>query len=378
MANKITHTQIIDPDGKVIPLNKTYAKGVYPHITDGTFLPFLASNFGQIQDPTALKFGKTITILGRVKRAFDGYLDNQNDGDGVNNTIKDMPAVQRRVYKVSESSPLEAGSIILLPKEDYAKIGFTNIISDEVEHYKSGARLGLRQYGLSQIINSALNYKQYKNDGKGGENDSSLTVSDATTIDELVEEIGNNATSYVVGNQLDEEKLYEQDAIIKIVNAIGERYAEIGINIDEYHPTITSGIKADDIICITTKKVMNSASNTSRHTQMYKLPSGIETQITSISKIRFVDDPLVKQYLDGKARMIFIKASAYAIVKEMVEGKNYLGVVSRGTDRALKVKKFDGTVETLNLTINDTTLAFNHTLYFGEKLKGTAFVVRVK
>ncbi len=364
--------KVLLPDGTAIPLNKNYAKGRSISPAKSTFLPLISKDFNGLQNTAAASIGKTIQLTAEIKNTIV-WNTNNNDGTSGDSTNKSLLAEEERIYNVAEMSPIISSKIILLPKEDYAKVGYRDIIPMKVNAWRGQLMKLVRNTILDQAINEAKTYNGYKADAPGTLELDTPTASVATDIDGIVEEIN---TLYHVGAELPEVKLYEKDAIIKIVNAVQEKFADIGVSTDVNHPSIIDGISSDQIICITSRKVINAAAKTDRITQIVNLPGGLEFATTSIGGIKFVEDTILKTKESNKARMLFIVASEFMFKENPLQGETYYGKVDTGTTRAIAVDNGSGGSEVRNIIPNEATLTFQTSAYAGMKLRGMALLVR--
>jgi hypothetical protein len=227
------------------------------------------------------------------------------------------------------------------------------------------------------MIENAQNYKGYKLiSGRPVEGTSALTPSTATTIEALVKEIKKDGTAHVYGDKLPANLLVGEDALIKLFIAVKAKFSQTGLTIDKNHPSIPAGINAGEIIAIMPGEIADEISNTKRVTQIMNLPGGMSTNITSVNGIQIVEDPMVREYLGGDAKIIFIRKASYVYVKNALQGKEYAGLVETGNVRALVVQKEDGTVGPMNTMPYHVTLTSNTTHYVAEVLKGTAVVIK--
>ncbi len=366
--------KVLLPDGTAVPLNKNYAKGRSISTSKSTFLPLLSRDFGGLQNTNAASIGKTIQITSEIKNTV-GWNTNNNDGTTGDNTNKTPLAQEERIYDVGTLSPLISQKIILLPTADYAKIGYQNIIPMKVNAWRGQLMKLARNTILDQAIKEAKVYNGYKADTPGTLELDTPTASVATTIDDIVDEINN---LYHVGVELPEEELYKKDAIIKIVNAVQEKFADLGVSTDVNHPSIVDGISSDQLICITSRKVINAAALTDRITQIMTLPNGLEFATTSIGGIKFVEDTILKTKESGTARMLFIVANEFMFKENPIQGETYYGKVDTGTTRSLNVDNGSGVAVSQNIMPNQATLTFSTTCYAGMKLRGMALLVSCK
>ncbi len=364
--------KVLLPDGTAVPLNKNYAKGRSISSSQATFLPLLSRDFGGLQNTAAAGQGKTIQLTSEIKNTIVWNTNNNTGTSGTDTTNKSMLADEERIYNVCEMSPLISQKITLLPTADYNKVGYANVIPMKVSAWKQQIMKLARNTILDQAIKEAKTYNGYKADQPGKLDEDTPTASTATTVDEIVKEINN---LYHVGVALPEAELYGKDAIIKIVNAVQEKFADIGVSVDVNHPTIVDGISADQLICITSRKVINSAAITDRITQIMKLPGGIELATTSIGGVRFVEDTILKTKETNTARMLFIVASEFMFKENPIEGETYYGKVDTGSVRALAIN--DGTTDGVvrNILPNEATLTFSTSAYAGMKLRGMSLLV---
>ncbi len=373
MAKLITHlNKVLLPDGTAVPLNKNYAKGRSITPSKATFLPYLARDFGGLQNTAAASIGKTIQLTAEIKNTVVWNTNNNDGTAGTDNTNKNPLATEERIYNVGEMKPLMSHKLLLLPTADYAKVGYQDIIPMKVNAWRNQLMKLARNTILDQAIAEAKVYNGYKADEPGTIELDTPTASTATDIAGIVDEIG---TLYHVGAELPEAKLYEKDAIINIVNAVQEKFADLGVSTDVNHPTIVDGISSDQLICITSRKVINAAAKTDRITQIVNLPNGLSFETTSVGGIKFVEDTILKTKENGKARMLFIVASEFMFKENPLEGETYYGKVDTGFARALNVDNGSGTPEIRNLKPNEATLTFSTSAYAGMKLRGMALLV---
>ncbi len=372
MALNITHlNKVLLPDGTAVPINKNYTKGRAISQAHATFLPLLSHDFNGLQNTEAAGRGKTITLTAEIKNTVS-WNTNNNDGTSTDNTNKVPLATEERIYNIGELKPLISTRLMLLPSTDFTNIGYADIIPMKVDAWKKMLlKLG-RNTILDTAITEAKTYNGYKADTPGTLELDTPTASTATDIDGIVDEIN---TLYHVGAELPEAKLYEKDAVIKVVNAVQEKFADIGVSTDVNHPTIIDGISSDQIICITSRKIINAAAKTDRITQIVNLPGGLEFATTSIGGIRFVEDTILKTKENKKARMLFIVANEFMFKENPIDGSTYYGKVDTGFARSLNVADGTPTGYNRNIGIDEATLTFSTTCYAGMKLRGMSLLV---
>ncbi len=366
--------KVLLPDGSAVPLNKSYAKGLSVSSAKATFLPMISHNFNGLQNTAAAGIGKTITITSEIKNTIS-WNTNNNDGSSTDSTNKAPLAVEERIYNVCEMEPLISQRITLLPTADYSKIGYTQIVPMKVNAWRSQLLKLARKTIIDIAIKEAKTYNGYLNDADnkpGTLNTATPEASTASTLSALIDEIND---LYNVGVALPESELYKKDAIIKIVNAVQEKFADVGVSVDVNHPSIIDGISADQLICITSRKIINAAANTDRITQIMKLPGGIEVATTSIGGVKFVEDTILKTKENKTARMLFIVASEFMIKENPIQGETYYGKVDTGTTRGIQLSDGAGGSVGRNILPNEATLTFSTTAYAGMKLRGMALLV---
>ncbi len=363
--------KVLLPDGTAVPINKNYAKGRTLSNAQATFIPFISRDFNGLQNTAAAGMGKTIQLTAEIKNTVV-WNNNNNTGTSTDNTNKSPLATEERIYNVNELTPLISTRLMLLPTADYAKVGYRDIIPMKTADWKKMLLKLARHTILDQAIKEAKTYNGYNETPAGTLNTATVADSTATTVNALVKEIN---TLYHVGEALPEDLLYGKDAIIKIVNAVQEKFADVGVSTDVNHPTIIDGISADQLICITSRKVINAAANTDRITQIMTLPNGIEVATTSIGGIKFVEDTILKTKEGGKARMLFIVASEFMFKENPIDGETYYGKVDTGMARSLVVNDGAGNGVNRNLMPNEATLTFSTTCYAGMKLRGMSLLV---
>ncbi len=373
MALNITHlNKVLLPDGTAVPINKNYTKGRAISPAHATFLPLLSHDFNGLQNTEAAGRGKTITLTAEIKNTVSWNTNNNDGTAGTDNTNKVPLATEERIYNIGELKPLISTRLMVIPTPDYGKVGYADIIPMKVDAWKKMLlKLG-RNTILDTAIKEAKTYNGYKADTPGILELDTPTASTATDIAGIVDEID---TLYHVGAELPEAKLYEEDAIIKIVNAVQEKFADIGVSTDVNHPTIIDGISSDQIICITSRKIINAASNTKRITQIVNLPNGLSFETTSIGGIKFVEDTILKTKENNKARMLFIVASEFMFKENPLQGETYYGKVDTGMARSLVVNDGAGNGVNRNLMPNEATLTFQTSAYAGMKLRGMSLLV---